>query len=166
MRSYFDGLLRYFEFSGRSTRMQYWMFFLMQIFVYAAAIAVDYSLGGIDPKNPYMPATIFVMIFHVIPGLTVQIRRLHDIGKSGAWWLLNFVPFGGFVLLFWACCPSEEGSNAYDGPAPSTYEPRYRPQPQQQPRYSTIPRGVRMGNNSRTPSMGGGAQSPSSGRFI
>lgn len=165
MASYFDGLMRYFEFSGRSTRMQYWMFFLVQCLVYIVAIAVDYSLGGINPKRPYMPATIFVAIFHIIPGLTVQIRRLHDIGKSGAWWLLSFVPFGGLVLLFWACCPSEEGSNYYDGPAPSTYEPKYKPQPQPAlPRYSTIPRNVRMGSNSRARSLSG--QSPAPGRFI
>lgn len=161
MRSYFDGLMRYFEFSGRSTRMQYWMFFLVQIFVFIAAVVIDIAVFGASAKTPLMmPATVFVAIFHVIPGLTVQVRRLHDIGKSGAWWLLNFVPFGGLVLLYWACCASEDGRNYYDGPEPSSYTPR----PSAKSQYSTIPRGVRMGSGSSSATAG--RPQPSEGRFI
>ncbi|WP_332685842.1 DUF805 domain-containing protein [Devosia sp.] len=155
MRSYFDGMLRYFEFSGRSTRMQYWMFFLVQTVLFGAAIAIDYRMGGFgDPRNIQAPATLFITFVHLVPGVTVQVRRLHDIGKSGAWYLLHFVPFGGLVLLYWACCGSEPGSNYHDGPAPSSYVPRHAPQVVA-PRRSTIPRQVRMGSNAaRPPSVG------------
>jgi uncharacterized membrane protein YhaH (DUF805 family) len=151
MRSYFDGMLRYFEISGRSTRLQYWMFFVVQFLLTIGAVAIDYQMGGFrSPKNPQMTATLFVGLVHFIPGITVSVRRLHDIGRSGFWYLLYFVPFAGLVLLYWACCASEPGRNSYDDPAPSSYEPRYG-----QPRYSTIPRQVRMGNNAaRPPSVG------------
>lgn len=167
MRSYLDGMMRYFEFSGRSTRMQYWMFFLVQFVLFIAAVVADYQLGGLDnPARPQTPITLFAVFVHLVPSLTVQVRRLHDIGKSGAWYLLTFVPFGGLVLLYWACCASETGSNYYDGPSPGTYEPRYKSQPQPVvPRHSTIPRNVRMGI-ARTPSIGTSRADPTAGRFI
>ncbi|MCR6672792.1 DUF805 domain-containing protein [Devosia ginsengisoli] len=154
MRSYFDGMLRYFEMSGRSTRMQYWMFFTIQFVLTVMAVLIDYQLGGFrDLKNPQPTATMFMSIVHFIPGITVGVRRLHDIGRSGFWYLLYFVPFAGLVLLYWACCPSEPGHNAYDDPEPSRYEPRGRQAAM--PRYSTIPRTVRMGSNAaRPPSIG------------
>lgn len=150
MGSYFDGMLRYFEFSGSSTRMQYWMFFLVQLVLFAIALFADYSWGNLarvsNVDATSLPLTLFVAFVHIIPSVTVQVRRLHDIGKSGAWYLLTFVPFGGLVLLYWACCASEAGSN-YGSPEVTT---------------STIPQGVRMGSG-RTPT---GGQQPADGRFI
>lgn len=162
MRSYADGMLRYFEISGRSTRMQYWMFFLVQFLLTVAALAIDYRLGGFaHPKDPQIPVTLFVAFVHAVPGITVSVRRLHDIGRSGFWYLLYFVPFAGIVLLYWACCASEPGRNAYDGPEPSSYEPRY-----QRPVASTIPRMVRMGANSTRPQSLPQSGGPSPQRFI
>jgi uncharacterized membrane protein YhaH (DUF805 family) len=150
MGSYFDGMLRYFEVSGRSTRMQYWMFFLIHFVLLVLAVVADYQLGGFArPRSPQLPLTLFVVFVHVIPAITLSVRRLHDIGKSGAWYLLNFVPFGGAVLFFWACCPSQSGSNLFDGPAPSNYEPRGGRPPRQA--HTTIPRVVRMGSGATRP---------------
>lgn len=165
MGSYLDGMLRYFEISGRSTRMQYWMFFLIQVVLLLLAIALDFQLGGFaHPRNPQAPVTLFVVFVHIVPGITVSIRRLHDIGKSGAWYLLNFVPMGGMVLFYWACCASESGTNIFDGPTPSTYEPRGGRQPRQP--QTTIPRAVRMGNGATRPPAPGydGLSAPE--RFI
>lgn len=165
MRSYFDGMLRYFELSGRSTRMQYWMFFIVQFVLSIAAIAIDVALGALaDPQHPSMPISLFVCFVHVIPGITVGARRLHDIGKSGFWLLLYFIPFAGLLVLYWACCASEPGRNTYDEPEPSSYEPRGRRLAMAGA--STIPRTVRMGSNAgRPPSVGyDGLSSPE--RFI
>lgn len=168
MRSYLDGMLRYFEFSGRSTRMQYWMFYLVQMVLWGGALYIDVTVfdGLADPRHPRLPMTLFVVFVHAIPNITVQVRRLHDIGRSGAWLLLYFVPIiGPLVLLFWSLVGSEEGRNVYDDIEPSSYEPRYA-QVTRLPRYSTIPRQVRMGSNAaRPPSVGhDGLASPE--RFI
>ena len=166
MRSYLDGMLRYFEFSGRSTRMQYWIFFLIHTALFVGAIYLDVVVGKYHPSSGFsgLPATVFVSFIHAFPAWTLQVRRLHDIDKSGWWLLLNVVPFGGFVLLYWACCASEPGSNSYDGPAPRSYEPRFKSRPVV-PRRSTIPRDIRMGSG-RTPSVGGPRSEPTAGRFI
>ena len=53
-----------------------------------------------------------------LPSLAVCIRRLHDIGKSGWWYLLAFIPLvGAIILIIWFCKDSEPGANAY-GPNP------------------------------------------------
>lgn len=53
-----------------------------------------------------------------LPSLGVAVRRLHDLGKSGWWFLIGLVPLiGGIVLLVWFCTEGEEASNQY-GPNP------------------------------------------------
>ena len=75
------------------------------------------------PGYSFGPIVITVAVFHFVPSITVQLRRLHDIGKSGAWYLLTFIPFGGLVLMVWACFDSEEGSNAWgDNPKEARWQ--------------------------------------------
>ena len=167
MRSYLDGMLRYLEVSGRSTRMQYWMFFVVQVLVYAIAGAIDVMLldGFANPREPQMLITLFVTFVHFVPGITLQVRRLHDLGKSGAWILLYLIPFAGLIVLYWNCCSSEPGRNAHDDPEPSRYIPHYSPS-NGVPRRTTIPRQVRMGSKAARPASVGydGLSSPE--RFI
>ena len=115
MVSYFDALLRYFEFAGRSSRRQYWLFYLFVLLAIFAASICDALFLGWKPQPfsrsemalgwqsvalHFGPLTSFVLIFHFIPNLTVTVRRLHDTGRSGWWMLLNIVPFGAFVVLW------------------------------------------------------------------
>lgn len=52
-------------------------------------------------------------------GITLTMRRLHDIGKSGWWYWIGLIPLiGGIVLLIWACTASESAENQY-GPIPN-----------------------------------------------
>jgi uncharacterized membrane protein YhaH (DUF805 family) len=55
----------------------------------------------------------------IIPTLSVSIRRLHDIGKTGWWYLIVVVPLlGALVVLYFFVQPSQPGSNQY-GSSPS-----------------------------------------------
>jgi len=154
MASYLDGMLRYFEFWGRSTRLHYWMFFLVQFVLLIAGVVIDYQMrGGITGSLVHMPVTLFMIIIHIVPAITVQVRRLHDIGRSGLWYLLNFVPLGGLVLLYWACRASDTGRNDYGDletttPALSAY---------------SMPAGTRLGTGRRAGTTGAGQ---AEGRFI
>jgi len=125
MGGYLDTMLRYFEFSGRSSRSQYWLFQLFALLMIIAAVAFD-MWRGVRPQPEYFgPVTLFVVIIHAVPQITVAVRRLHDVGRSGWWYLLNFVPFGALVLLVWACQASEEGTNEFgDGPSGAPREKR------------------------------------------
>ena len=53
----------------------------------------------------------------IIPSIAVQVRRFHDQDKTGWLWLLNFVPFGGFIILVFMCLEGTRGENSY-GPDP------------------------------------------------
>jgi uncharacterized membrane protein YhaH (DUF805 family) len=116
--SYFDGMLRYFELGGRSSRRQYWLFALFSMVLILLGFWADFATGGIDPRVHQLGFfSLFALIVHVIPGVTVTVRRLHDSGRSGFWYLLNFVPFGGLVLLVFMCLgPTGEAEKYGDDP--------------------------------------------------
>lgn len=50
----------------------------------------------------------------LIPTITTSTRRLHDIGRSGWWQLLGFIPLIGIiVLIIFFVTDSDSGDNAY-----------------------------------------------------
>ncbi|GAA4409577.1 DUF805 domain-containing protein [Quisquiliibacterium transsilvanicum] len=60
---------------------------------------------------------LFVLAM-LLPSLAVSVRRLHDIGRSGWWLLVSFIPLiGAIVLLVFALRDGDAGDNAY-GPNP------------------------------------------------
>lgn len=68
--------------------------------------------------NSSSPASLVTNLLLFFPSLTVTVRRLHDIDKSGLWLFIVFVPLIGALLLFiWSLQGGTRGSNSY-GPAP------------------------------------------------
>jgi uncharacterized membrane protein YhaH (DUF805 family) len=56
-----------------------------------------------------------------IPSLAVCVRRLHDIGRSGWWYLIGLIPVIGWILLIvWFCTDSQPGANKW-GPNPKGF---------------------------------------------
>jgi uncharacterized membrane protein YhaH (DUF805 family) len=99
-------LTKYAVFTGRATRSEYWWFILAQALLGAIAGVIDESLN------------IIVSLLFLLPTLAVAVRRLHDIGKKGWWYLLVFIPIiGWIVLLYWFVQPSLPEANEY-GEAP------------------------------------------------
>ena len=88
-------LKKYVDGKGRASRSEYWYFYL---FTFIA----DLATGGV------------AVIVFIIPSITVQVRRLHDIGKS-AWSLLwALLPIiGWIVLIVYSVRPGEPNVNAY-----------------------------------------------------
>ena len=113
------GFQRYVDFSGRSTRAEYWWWGLFAVVVGSALIIADTltgnsftfgRLGGLL-ETPFTLATI-------IPSLALSVRRLHDINRTGWWLLLWFVlVIGWIVLIVWATERGDKGPNKY-GPDP------------------------------------------------
>lgn len=106
---------KYATFSGRARRKEYWYFVLFNAVVSIVIGALARTIGG---ENLERTLTSIWSLAVLIPGLAVVWRRLHDIGKSGAWWFLVFVPVVGWIiLLVWLCQDSQPGENQY-GPNP------------------------------------------------
>ena len=52
-----------------------------------------------------------------LPSLGIAVRRLHDINKSGWFWLIIFVPIIGLVYVIYLLAkPGDVGDNQYGSP--------------------------------------------------
>ena len=85
-------LRKYFTFSGRARRSEYWWFYLSTIIVAIVAAIIDGSIVGWQntDEGPVGTVTSLALLF---PYLSAGWRRLHDTGRSG-WWI------GGGILAF------------------------------------------------------------------
>lgn len=62
--------------------------------------------------------SVLYMLAFLLPGISVLVRRMHDIDKSGWWIWIGLVPLvGGIVLLVFACTEGTKGANRF-GPDP------------------------------------------------
>ena len=104
---------KYMLFTGRSRRREFWMFVLANIVV---AIVVG-ILNGILFRSVNVLPFIYSLAI-LLPGLGLGIRRMHDVGKSGFWLLINLIPLVGTIIYLVFCAtPGDAGANAY-GPDP------------------------------------------------
>ena len=108
---YLEALKKYAVFSGRSRRKEYWMFVLFQVIISCVIAVVEVFF------NTSFLSAIFALAT-IVPSVAVPVRRLHDIGRTGWWFLISLIPLiGSIVLLVFACTDSEPGDNEY-GPNP------------------------------------------------
>jgi len=115
---------QYADFSGRARRKEFWMFTLFNTLIgfVMCLIMIPLIFTG-----KYIPFIIIVILFTCysiaifIPSLAVAVRRLHDIGKSGWYFFIGFIPFvGGIILFIWNLQDSEAGGNQW-GPNPKEF---------------------------------------------
>lgn len=113
---------RYFDFEGRSRRMEYWMFILFNTAValvltgpvlftaFGVALDPELSAAGDDAVGEAILASMsgfgglslalygLFALFAFIPSIAVTVRRLHDRDMSG-WWYLGFTVAGILPLV-------------------------------------------------------------------
>lgn len=107
-------LTQYATFSGRARRSEYWFWVLVVFLVSLAASVLDTAMGR---GGQLGIMSTLVLLATIVPSVAVAVRRLHDTGRSGAWWFIVFVPFiGGLVLLVFMVLDS--GSSNQYGPNP------------------------------------------------
>ena len=106
--SYADCMKRYFSGAGRTSRREYWFFFLCNML-----------LGGF--LIPFWGGDLTFLYFLVIavPSITAIIRRFHDQNRSGWMTLVLLFPYVGilFVLGF-MIVPGTKGKNKFGPPRP------------------------------------------------
>ena len=100
MNYYTDVLKKYAEFKGRSGKTAFWYFTAINF-----TISVILSFVG-ELINFALLSTIYSLAV-LMPSLAVGARRMHDVGKSG-WYFL--IPFYNLYLAFQ---DSEIGTNQY-----------------------------------------------------
>ena len=109
----------YANFTGRARRSEYWYFTLAQFIILLSLVLLgviggsifDNVLGGF-----FVAYGVFVLysLATLLPTLGVVVRRLHDVGKSGWFYFIAFIPFvGGIWLLVLMCTEGDYGDNDY-----------------------------------------------------
>ncbi|WP_250471284.1 DUF805 domain-containing protein [Caballeronia sp. GAFFF1] len=105
-------LIRKFAtFNGRARRSEYWYFQLFAGIVAGVAMV----LMGINEDSLAVISLVTIVVLALfLPSLAVTVRRLHDTGRSGWFYLVAFVPLVGGILVFiWTCSRGTEGVNRY-----------------------------------------------------
>jgi uncharacterized membrane protein YhaH (DUF805 family) len=102
-----SGFSNYVNFSGRAIRSEYWYWVLFIVLAEIVTAIIDYVLG-------YQVTTTLFGLAVLLPGLAVTIRRLHDLDRTGWWFLLAFIPIVGWIILIvWYCTEGTRGSNRF-----------------------------------------------------
>lgn len=105
---------KYATFSGRARRSEYWWFCLYSFIVGIAAIIIDMMMGTYSKEFSLGILSGLFCLVNFLPGLSLAVRRLHDINRSGWWYLICFIPFvGSIVLLVFFCLDSTPGVNRF-----------------------------------------------------
>lgn len=81
---------RYFDFSGRSRRKEYWMFVLVNMLLGFGLMIGDALLGLFSVRLGLGVFGALYSVVALIPSWAVAVRRLHDTDHSGWWFLAPF----------------------------------------------------------------------------
>ena len=113
----------YANFSGRVRRKEFWMFQLFVIIAFVICTILDNILGTVfiidaGPAGlislPYGWLYFLCLFFHALPSLSIGARRLHDVGKSGWWYLIGLILIiGGVILIVFLCSEGDKNENKW-----------------------------------------------------
>lgn len=105
IESYKKFWINYTNFKDRTTVKDYWYVVLMNIII---SIVLGIIINAI-------PSLSFVSTLYslatLIPGLAIAVRRLHDINKSGWYYLMGLIPIAGFIILIVYFCKASVTEN-------------------------------------------------------
>lgn len=113
----------YADFSGRARRSEYW-WFLLCVWVISFVLIV---VAFVAARQLGLIVLIAWYLVIIIPSLALVVRRLHDTGRSGAWWFIAMIPFGAVVLLVFLAMDSQPGTNPWGTSVKYPQNPMYPP---------------------------------------
>ena len=116
--------VRAFDFKGRSSRAEYWWLTLFYIVVLNLFVPflIGFVIGFFKHNSPDCLGltnkaneilSILNFILFLIPLISLCTRRLHDVGRSGWWQLIEFTGIGIIWIIVWNCLESDKATNKY-----------------------------------------------------
>lgn len=120
VKAYF---LKWNDFKSRSSRSEYWW---ATLFVSLASGPVGFMVGffvgfimlsaGFSESAMDIVLALIILplqVFIIIASTCLVIRRLHDVDRSGWWYLIAFTIIGIIPLLVWYCTKGTDGDNRF-----------------------------------------------------
>lgn len=105
------------NFSGRANRKEFWYFYLFNIIIYLVVYFLLLAVSNEALILTFASIAIVYGLGTILPNIAVAVRRLHDIGKSGWWYLLFLIPYiGSIILIVFFCMKSNPNENKYGKP--------------------------------------------------
>ena len=110
-------IFNYCNFKGRARRSEFW-FFKLTIYIFNLLyLSIFQIIHNITKNKPAFIILIIINVIFIVPSISVSVRRLHDVSKSGFFYFLNFIPLiGQLILLYYYLQDSFPDANAY-GPS-------------------------------------------------
>jgi len=123
LRYFLRSFRKYFDFSGRAQRVEFWSVWSIFYGIVFVAEWVAMALTGSTTIAALVYLTLFALM--LCPGLALTWRRFHDIGWGGAAALLTVFPLVGWsvALIVAAFVPSQRHTNRF-GPHPKAVDPQ------------------------------------------
>ena len=122
MNWYFEVIKKYTVFSGRASRKEYWMFFLINFIISSVIKFVEVKIG-VSTISLYADASLgavhtLYVCWIFIPSIAVLVRRLHDTNHGSNSIFLILIPIIGWIWVFtYLVQDSAPNDNEY-GPNP------------------------------------------------
>ena len=124
INAYKNFFKNYAEFTGRSTRPDYWwvwlgnfilsipfwIIYFYTVFLSVVMVSIDDSVS----EATFMVLGLVVIIYAIfylailVPTLALSVRRLRDAGFHWAFIFLRFAPMGGIALMILHAMPTKE----------------------------------------------------------
>lgn len=114
-----SGFRNYVTFSGRAVRSEYWYWVLFALILGIVTGILDRAVFP-DSETAAGPINTIANVIILLPSLAIGVRRLHDIDRSGWWYLIVFTIIGIIPLIYWACQPGTPGPNRFGPPQAPT----------------------------------------------
>mgnify|MGYP001188746024 FL=1 len=112
MKYYILAFKQAFNFKGRANRPEFWYFTLFSTIISFIFILIDTQVLGTSMSETGLIGGIYTLI-SIIPSLSVTIRRLHDVNKSGWNLLWSLTVIGYLYVLYLAIKKGNDGPNNY-----------------------------------------------------
>ena len=88
---------KFFNFKDRASRSEYWYFQL--VFAIMSLPLFIYEDSSNDTHLIYTGISAIIVLILFIPAISVSVRRLHDINKSGWFVIISVIPYIGWIIL-------------------------------------------------------------------
>jgi uncharacterized membrane protein YhaH (DUF805 family) len=103
----------YFSLRGRIGRQAYWVFGILPFFLAGVVLGVLVPALHISARNLMVPLLMLSPILAWM-GIAISVKRLHDIGWSGWWTIVCFIPYLDYVMVpILGIIPGKAGANDY-----------------------------------------------------